>query len=50
MVVAPIYRNCDISVNKAIGFVSTSAELVISFGSLVNINDILKAAVPNMPT
>jgi hypothetical protein len=41
--------NCDISVNRAIGFVSISAVLVIPFGTLVNINDLLNAAVPNIP-
>jgi hypothetical protein len=34
-----MYRNCDISVNRAIGFVSISAVLVIPFGTLVNSND-----------
>jgi hypothetical protein len=44
-----MYRNCDISVNRAIGFVSISAALVTPFGTLVNSNDKLNAAVPRIP-
>jgi hypothetical protein len=49
MVVTPMYRNCDISVKRAIGFVSISAVLVIPFGTLVNSNDRLNGAVPKIP-